>query len=202
MDDTIEQLSKAWIKCLNERYGKCVNRDEVTDWDLHKFYPDLTKEQVFAPLEEDEFWKTVEPIPGAQEAIKQLIEDGHDLYIVTASSYKTIRSKLENVLFKYFPEFDMSHVIVCWNKEMIRGDIMIDDGLHNLVSQECYTILMSAPYNMKYKAEDYVNARVNNWEEAYREIQKVSGVVESNRRYVGVRREEKKMRNDVFTSAE
>lgn len=43
-DDTIEDLLSAWLKSLNDKYGTNVCNDEITDWDVSKFFPTLTKE--------------------------------------------------------------------------------------------------------------------------------------------------------------
>ena len=32
MDDTIEHLLKAWVKGVNEKYGRCVSYDEIVSW--------------------------------------------------------------------------------------------------------------------------------------------------------------------------
>ena len=62
MDDTIEQLLKAWLKGVNERYGYSVRYEDITSWDVSAPYPGLTKEQVYAIPDEPGFWGTVEPI--------------------------------------------------------------------------------------------------------------------------------------------
>lgn len=70
MDDTIEHLLTTWVDCLNARYGTSVKQEDVTQWDLQLAFPSLTKEQIHAPLEEDEFWMQVKPMDGASEAIQ------------------------------------------------------------------------------------------------------------------------------------
>ena len=87
MDDTIEYLLVAWIHCLNKLYHKNVEYNDSVSWDVSEAYPDLTHEQVYSVLEIPGFWKTVKPIPGAAEALQHLMGAGHNIYIVTASSY-------------------------------------------------------------------------------------------------------------------
>ena len=73
MDDTIECLLAAWVKVLNERYGRSVTTEDVTDWDVTKAYPGLAKEQVYGVLNEEGFWGRVDPMPGAAEALLTLM---------------------------------------------------------------------------------------------------------------------------------
>ena len=57
MDDTIESLLSAWVERLNRSFGTEVNPDEVSEWDISKSFPTLTKEQVYSPLLCDDFWR-------------------------------------------------------------------------------------------------------------------------------------------------
>lgn len=174
MDDTIEHLLNAWVEYLNARHGTSVKVDDIYDWDLTIAFPTLTKEQVFAPLVEDEFWETVEPIDGAAEVLEWAMNEGHNVYIVTASTYHTIKSKMENVLFKYFPFISWSQVIIAYNKQMISGDMLIDDAPHNLENGRYVKVLMTAPHNRNYDAARNHMIRVHNWAEVKDCIVKLS----------------------------
>lgn len=165
MDDTIEHLLSSWIKWLNCRYGTSVKNEEVTQWDLQIAFPSLTKEQIHAPLEEEEFWQQVEPMAGASEVILWMIEQGHEVYIVTASAYRTIRPKMEQMLFKHFPFLTWDNVIITNHKQMINGDILIDDAPHNLIRGKYIQVLMDAPHNRSFNEEEYGMLRVTNWSE-------------------------------------
>ena len=150
MDDTIENLLVHWIDWLNEAYGTSVDAEEIRSWNIQEAFPSLTTEQVYEPLLQDEFWLRVTPKPDAQDYLQTLADDGHEIYITTSSNYKTIPVKMEQVLFKYFPWLNWDHVIIASRKQMIRGDVMVDDGPHNLEDGRYYKILMDAPHNRDY----------------------------------------------------
>lgn len=173
MDDTIEHLLEAWVDCLNERHGTTVKYDDITEWDLCKAFPTLTKEQIHAPLVEDKFWKAVRPMDGAAEALKWMKDEGHKVYIVTASAYKTIQPKMDNVLFKYFPFLTWDDVFITTHKQLIRGDIMFDDAPHNLEGFYHAKVLMDAPHNRNYDAEANGMYRMTSWDEAKPIIQAI-----------------------------
>jgi 5'(3')-deoxyribonucleotidase len=88
-DDTVENLSDCWIAMLNERYGTSVTPEDVHSWDISLAFPTLTKEQVFGVLHDDELWRRITPISGSVEVLQKLYDEGHQLYMVTASSYHT-----------------------------------------------------------------------------------------------------------------
>lgn len=174
MDDTITHLLEAWVTHLNERHGTSVKVDSIREWDIHKAFPMLTGDDVYAPLTEDGFWKEVRPMSGAREILLWAKEQGHKVYIVTASAYQTLPEKMENVLFKYFPFISWDDVIVTSNKQMIRGDILFDDAPHNLEGGHFVKILMDAPHNQSYDAEAHGMYRMRYWHEAMNVIRAVS----------------------------
>ncbi len=174
MDDTIEDLLGAWVTALNEQYGLSVHKDSVTDWDISKFFPPLTKRQVFAPIYSDDFWKTVQPIDGAADALRQLIADGHTVYIVTSSSYETLPVKMTDVLFRFFPFLKWDDVIVTSHKQLIRGDILIDDAPHNLVNGDYFKILFTCPHNKRFDCEKYGIRRADTWDDVKALVRRIA----------------------------
>lgn len=169
MDDTIENLLDSWLNFLNKKYNKNIKYDEVLDWDMKLCYPDLTEDQIKEPLYIDSFWETVQPKVDAMYYLEKLIQDGHDVYICTNSNYKTISAKIDHILKKYFPFIDLSQVIVIKDKQLLNADILIDDGIHNLLGGNYMKLLYNAPYNIKYKERDLFNdiIRVYNWKQIY-----------------------------------
>ena len=162
-DDTMTNMLCEWIGCLNEWYGTDVKPEDVTEWCVEKFYPMLTKEQVHAPLKDPNFWDRVRPKLGAIHAIKWMMEQGHEVYIVTASGLSVLKEKMHKALFRYFPFLTWKNVIVAHNKQLIGGDILIDDAPHNLVGGSYEKILMSAPHNAWFDCDKHDVYRVNDW---------------------------------------
>lgn len=167
MDDTIENLLPVWLSYLNEKYGLRVRTDDVRDWNLSLAYPSLSNEQVYSPLYDDAMWRKVEPLPCSVEFMQKLIDDGHELYIVTNSNYQTLKTKMDEVLFKYYPFMDWNHVIIANHKQMIRGDVLVDDAPHNHIGGEYLKILMDAPHNRGFDEKKFGMIRVHSWHEVY-----------------------------------
>ena len=170
MDDTIEDLVPAWVAWLNKKYGLMVDYNSVYDWNMSLTFPQLTKEQIREPLSLEDFWKTVKPKPDAIKYIQKLLEDGYKIKIVTASYYNTLTYKVEHVLFKYFPFITWEDVIVCYDKSIIKGTCLIDDGFHNLIGFSGNRILFDTSYNKKYDERKFNMIRVFSWEAIYEYI--------------------------------
>lgn len=167
MDDTIENLCETWVAFLNETHGTTVHTDDIRDWDMTKAFPTIEKSQVYDPLFNENMWKRVTPLPGAVEYLKRLIDDGHKVVIVTASHQNTVAMKLNNVLFRYFPYLATKDVIVTSQKQLVCGDVMIDDAPHNLEGGNYYGILVTASHNRAYDATANGFVRADTWEEIY-----------------------------------
>lgn len=173
MDDTMEQLLKAWLKRVNEKYNKNVQYEEIKSWDVSAPYDGLTREQVYGVMQEPDFWGTVEPVEGAAEVIEGFMDAGHEVYIVTATDYESVPEKMRDLLFKWFPFISWKQVIITKKKQLIHGDILIDDGVHNLEGGDYEKILMTAPHNLDYDAEANGMIRVHNWDEIKNAVEKI-----------------------------
>ena len=179
MDDTIEQLLAALVRKANERFCRSVTVDEITDWTIVCAYPGLEKQQILELMYEPGFWDTVEPVPGAADALKYLMDEGHQVYIVTATEFENVPAKMERVLFRYFPFLSRDQVIITGNKQMIRGDVLIDDGIHNLEGGEYRKILFDAGHNRLFDEKTVGAVRVRGWDEAYREVCRIARETEN-----------------------
>lgn len=162
-DDTVENLLDCWVAMLNEKYGTSVLPENITDWDVALSFPSLTREQVYGVLREDELWKRLSPIPESAEVLQELIEEGHQVYMVTASDYHCCRAKFERI-FEMFPFLTWDHVIVTSHKQLVKGDILIDDGPHNLVGGDYWGILFDRPHNRNFDVSEHDKIfRATNW---------------------------------------
>jgi len=173
-DGVLENFSETWVAYLNNKYGTAVSHEDVREWDMTKAFPMLTPEQVLSTERDKELYTNLKPIPGAPEALQKLLNDGHELYVVTNTHYKIATEKLEGTLFQYYPFLTWKHYIFTHRKQMIKGDVLVDDGVHNLVGGDYEKILFSAPYNRDFDAEASGMTRVENWEEAYTAICKIA----------------------------
>lgn len=174
LDDTLEDFCPAWINKLNEKYGGNYSLDDVKDWEISNIYPNLTKEEKLSVLYEPGFWDTVKPKEGAQHYLKLLQDERYDIFIVTATDYRTVKEKVEKVIDKYFPFINHDHIVISFHKYLLNGDVLIDDNVNNLKDGNYIKILFTAPHNKSYEAVwpyTYIY-RVNSWEECYQLIKK------------------------------
>lgn len=173
MDDVLENLCEVWVDILNNRFGMHVRHEDVRDWDISKAFPTLTHDEVYIPLSEFMTWSQLTPLPGAREYVKKLQDDGHDVVVVTASHPSNTRYKYI-WLQRYFPQFKYRDVIFTSRKQMICGDVLIDDKPQNLENAAYAGILMSQPHNLSYDIRSEWIRRANSWEDAYNLVRQLS----------------------------
>lgn len=173
-DGVLENLTQEWVAILNEKYGTSVEYGDVLEWDMTKSFPTLTREQVYGVELEEALYLRLKPLEGAVETVNRLLDEGHELFIVTSTPYQIIPFKMENVFFKFFSRLTWENVIVTYRKQLIKGDVLIDDGFHNLLGGSYHKLLMDAPYNRKYDAEAYGMVRVHNWKEIDEQLMQIA----------------------------
>lgn len=177
MDDTIEYLLPAWLRWLENQYNFKVSPEAIKSWEITQYFPHLTEEQIYQPLTIPEFWDTVNPMSDAITYIPKLVEDGHKVYICTATDYRIAPEKFDRCLFKHFPFIDKHNVITCHNKQMINCDIMVDDAIHNLIDGNYIGLLIYSPSNREVDItpHKYIK-RVYDWKEIYNFITELSEI--------------------------
>lgn len=172
-DDTIENLVEPWVNAINYRFNENVKWKDISEWDMAKFFPTLTRKQVYSPIYEDGFWDSITSMPGAEDFINSIIADGHEIYIVTATNYQTCGAKIKKLL-EMFPMLNWENFIITSNKQMVNGDILIDDAPHNLIGGSYQKVLFDRPHNHNFDEKEYEIKRVFTLEDAYWEVRKLA----------------------------
>ena len=177
MDDILVNLLDEWLIQLNRYKGvQPKTIDDITEWSMNKAYPTLTDYQIFNCLSTAEFWERVNPIPNAYKYLKMLKEDGHEIYVATASYPLPFYHKLEQCLLKHFDFLSSKDIICLHNKSLLDGDVLFDDYHENLRHFKGIKVLRNRPYNMNVETP-YVDFRIDTWEEFYTMIKELTNVL-------------------------
>jgi 5'(3')-deoxyribonucleotidase len=81
--------------------------------------------------------------------------------------------KVDRVL-SLFPELSFDSFIITKNKQLVKCNVLIDDGTHNLEKGEYYRLLMDRPWNRDYNEEKNGILRVCDFNDIYSAITKIS----------------------------
>jgi 5'(3')-deoxyribonucleotidase len=168
LDGTLQNIQHVWIDYLNKKHGLNKTYEDITKWDMRYAFPDLTKDQIYEPLYSDSFWYDLKPLEYAQEYLKKLY-DTYKVYIVTSSYSQTIDTKI-TWMKEYFPFIEWRDVIVMKNKQMLKLDVLIDDGPHNLIGGSYKKYLIDAPYNRDVEDYKLGIVRVKNLKDVWEDL--------------------------------
>ena len=161
IDCVCNNLVDNWIAYLNNKYDLTVKYNDITDYNIKLFYPMLTKDEIFEPLKDDNFWLELIPKSDSIIYLKKLIDDGHEIKLITATDVKSMPIKSKWVI-NHYPFLNKRDIYMVFDKSWINTDILLDDCIDNLKSDTYTGVCYSQPWNSKYDG-----LRVNNWIEFY-----------------------------------
>lgn len=167
MDDCLNRLLVSWTDGISEMYGEYVNPLDITSWEINEFYKDTTEEQIYNVLNTPNFFRNIMPMQRASYVIKSLIENGDDITIVTACTTPNIMIDKQYWL-KTFMGIDKYDTCFTRKKQIIKGDIFIDDLHTNFQEFDGVRILFTAPHNKNLTPETgNYHFRCDDWYDVY-----------------------------------
>ncbi len=168
MDSVLVDMLPTWLAKYNARTGEGVVVEDITHWKVDNFVknPKLLNEI----LASDGFFRELSPMRGAKQYFNQLLEDGHDVKIVTQPSRKSPSCVWDKRLWmeQYFPNFPTHKMHFCHEKDSVRGDVFIDDNSEHISmwmdrNPNGVTITTAYPYNIDSRAHH----RLESWKDIY-----------------------------------
>ena len=161
LDDTMSNLLDNWLAQYSDKVGVNFYEDEIKHWDLTKHAS--IKSDIFDLLHDPSVYLGAKPKDGCIEALK-ILQHRYDIYVVSSCNEDAFKAKAQWLQF-YFPFIPIQHFIACTPKQLIKGDVMIDDRPENLYGFEGKRLLMARTFNQpenygSYKKEIFM---VDNW---------------------------------------
>lgn len=153
IDNVVLDTERAILDRYSKEYGKHVEFEDIDRWD---FFNDKVDKDFFICLSKDEFWlNEVKPIKPICDYVRMMHEcpEYFDVKLVTATNplNPALQTKLKCARFETGVE--PKDIIICSDKSLIQGDIMIDDYDKNIERSRCWdNWLIDRPWN---KPEGY-----------------------------------------------
>lgn len=162
LDGVCADFYKRLIYWYNRDFDDDMTADRLKSWVINEDnFPKAPREKMRAYFNVPNFWLNLEPIHGCQESLLRLHQQGHELVVVTATPEESERAFWEKGAWvdKYLPFIGRRNFVSTWRKDLVRGDLLLDDGPHNLSAFPGLTCAMDASYNREVES-DY---RVYSW---------------------------------------
>lgn len=164
MDDVLADASARILEVFNELNGTQVDKGFFNERDFYQFI-NLNGHKSYRPqLFEPGFFRNLTVMPDAQEVVKELSEK-HKVYIVSAATEfpNSLKEKYD-WMAEYFPFISWKNFMLCGDKSIVKGDVMIDDHEKNLLTFEGERLLYDAMHNKLLTGYK----RVYNWQEIHK----------------------------------
>lgn len=154
---------------LADIYGQFI-KYEFNDIGLTQSLNDLTgklEHEAFKHhdkyVNSENFFYSALPIQNSIETVNKL-NNAYEVYIVSsAMQFPLSLNEKMKWLTKYFPFLSWKQIVFCGTKEIVTGDIMIDDHFKNLDTFQGQTILFTQPHNVDKSSGKHI--RVQNWKD-------------------------------------
>lgn len=160
-DDVLAEYIQGVTDAYNEKYHTQISSDECVSWNLYNVFGP----EVETVMHEPTLFRNLEPVKDALEVFERLYKsDLFEMYIVTAANPTCVAAKVEWIK-EYMPFFPVDRVMVCQRKYMIKGDFLLDDGMHNIEDFKKaggIPIIFNRPHN---RDGGKGILRVNGWKE-------------------------------------
>lgn len=182
MDAITVDMTPVWMKRYYEKSGELVDPDEALkhwDWPKYTRYPDVCN----SIIEEKGYFFDLPPMPGAVEAITELMAKKANILFITQPPRKAdfaVKDKRAWIL-KHFPDFELTNIGFFHKKHLVYGDLLFDDSPEHLTNWYNFGLQSAkngkdrvrATINYKYNAQciaEWRFAKETAWEEFYKKV--------------------------------
>jgi 5'(3')-deoxyribonucleotidase len=136
-----------------------------------------SKDAIRSYMRYPDIYQELDPIPGACEGMYELVARGHDVIVATAvpkSAAFGLHGK-QVWLRKNMPFFSLDNLVSIHRKDLLRADLILDDGVHNLVpcqEADMLAVCLDNPWN-----QDWHGLRVQDWAQFLRLVTDVENAL-------------------------
>jgi 5'-nucleotidase len=161
-DDVITDFLGTLLKEYNKRKGTNLHKTEFRSWNLLDA-PDVDQD-IINIFHEPGFFEKVPPKGHSVDVIQQLIESTrYDVYVVTACSSVEELAEKRYWFQHMIPSFNTNRIIMCNEKSLVRGDLIVDDKVANL--DQCAPYMKCILYSMPTNKGDKTYRRIRSLQE-------------------------------------
>ena len=145
VDDVLYLCNQHAIDLLSqEKKINGLDLYDINSWGVSNINPIL--DQRIAYFSDPNFVANQPLIEGAQDFVSKLCKKG-EVFFVTAVGKDCMNERARR-LIKDFPEVPERNIIIGARKDLVRLDILLDDGAHNIIGSNAeYPVLFRRPWN-------------------------------------------------------
>src|SRR5574340_98950 len=134
LDSIIVNLQDRWYAEYNREYSDSLTPEKVLDWDTSKFAK--AGLHVYDVLRRPGFFRELPPLDGAIEGVRRVRDAGNEVFIVSAATCPAAMGDKALWVEEHLGSIidPKRSLILAQSKDRVRGDVLFDDGPHNLIA--------------------------------------------------------------------
>jgi len=148
MDEVIADAYRAHIDLYNEEFNAQLKMEDCHGKEAWQCVPEEHQQSIKGHTWRAGFFEGLNVIPDSQEVLFELNRK-HEVYIASAAMEfpQSLREK-SDWLDRYFPFIPWQKRILCGDKFILKGDVLIDDRSKNLKNFNGRAIMFTSPHNV------------------------------------------------------
>lgn len=161
MDEVIADTYYKHIEIYNHEFQENLTLEDCWGNEVWKAVPEDRQASVRNHANTIGFFRNLKPIQDSQRVLKELSQK-YELYIASAAmQFPNSLLEKSEWLDEYFPFIDWKKRILCGDKHILKGDILIDDRSYNLEHFDGRSLLYTSGHNIHTNGFE----RVSTWQE-------------------------------------
>ncbi len=161
MDEVIADTYGAHIEIYNKDFNDQLRIEMCAGSEVWQNVPIERQASVREHATVRGFFRNLKPLENSQKVLKELSEK-NEVYIASAAmQFPNSLEEKSEWLDEHFPFIHWRNRILCGNKHILNGDVLIDDRNHNLENFQGRPLLFTSPHNINTNGFE----RVNSWDE-------------------------------------
>ena len=163
IDGVLNNLVEKTLELYNTHNGKNIKISDIKTYNFYDCLPQEDAKGIIELFKNKELWDSLTPLPGSQNAFKQLVNNGHQIYLATATDITNFEWKC-NWVTNFYPFIPTDNIMRIMNKSLLNVDVLIDDCLDNLITNFAYRVCIDHPWN-RSTSKDYAYniKRAHSW---------------------------------------
>lgn len=174
--DVDEVLNNLMTETIDKIGDKTLSLETFIKYEVEKCVTPDVYDKMEKLWADKSFWDNLAPVGGAVEAMRKLIQNGIEVFIMTACTPDIVEGR-SKWFAKYFPFIKQENIIYGYPKWLVSCDFMLEDRLETLLRTPVWThrVLMDKPWNRRNSDHDVARGiiRAKSITEAVDEIVKI-----------------------------
>lgn len=161
MDEVIADAYIAHIEIYNQEFNAQLSLEDCFGREVWQCVPKEHQKNIKDHTRRIGFFRDLRVIPDSHEVLFELSKK-HQVYIASAAmEFPDSLKEKSDWLDLYFPFIPWQNRILCGDKHILKGDVLIDDRSKNLKPFDGRSIMFSSPHNVNENSFE----RARNWQE-------------------------------------